>query len=88
MRTTTGTIVEAPLVTLVNRIYGVRIVYYASKMEIEAVVDATKQFLAPVRAQIWPGMYITGFKIGVSCVRWPCQSIHSVAVDCPNNGCR
>ncbi|ADE01988.1 DUF502 domain-containing protein [Haloferax volcanii] len=64
MRTTTGTIVEATLDTLVNRIPGLRIVYNASKMGIETVVDGTDHLRTPVRVETWPGMYMTGFKTG------------------------
>lgn len=64
MRTTTGTIVEATLDTLVNRIPGLRIAYNASKMGLETVIDGTDQLQVPVRVETWPGLYMTGFKTG------------------------
>lgn len=64
MRTTTGTVVEATLDTLVNRIPGLRIVYNASKMGLETVIDDTDHLRTPVRVETWPGMYMTGFKTG------------------------
>lgn len=44
MRTTTGTIVEATLDTLVNRIPGLRIVCRASKTGIETDIDGTDHY--------------------------------------------
>ncbi|CAM2732189.1 DUF502 domain-containing protein [Halobacterium salinarum] len=65
MRTAAGSILEALIDYVMNRLPVLRIVYNASKMAVETVLsDGTGEFQQPVRVEPWPGMRLTAFKTG------------------------
>jgi len=64
MRTALGTIVEAQIDRVVNRLPGLRVVYNASKMAVETALGGTDELQAPVKVEPWEGMRMTAFKTG------------------------
>jgi uncharacterized membrane protein len=64
MRTALGSLVEAGIDDLMNRLPGLRVVYNASKMAIETAVGGTDELQTPVKVETWNGMRMTAFKTG------------------------
>ncbi len=64
MRTALGTLVEAGIDDLMNRLPGLRVIYNASKMAVETAVGGTDELQAPVKVETWNGMRMTAFKTG------------------------
>ncbi|QSG06674.1 DUF502 domain-containing protein [Halapricum desulfuricans] len=64
MRTAAGSLLEAGLDDIMNRLPGLRIIYNASKMAVETAVGGTDELQAPVKVETWNGMRMTAFKTG------------------------
>jgi uncharacterized membrane protein len=64
MRTALGTVVEAAIDNLVNRLPGLRVVYNASKMAVETALSGTDDLQTPVKIETWAGARMTAFKTG------------------------
>ncbi|MEF8881377.1 MAG: DUF502 domain-containing protein [Halapricum sp.] len=64
MRTALGSLVEAGIDDLMNRLPGLRVVYNASKMAVETAVGGTDELQTPVKVETWNGMRMTAFKTG------------------------
>mgnify|MGYP000678183032 FL=1 len=64
MRTAIGTLVEAGIDDLMNRLPGLRVVYNASKMAVETALGGTEELQEPVKIETWDGMRMTAFKTG------------------------
>jgi len=64
MRTALGTLLEAGIDDLMNRLPGLRVIYNASKMAVETAVGGTDELQAPVKVETWNGMRMTAFKTG------------------------
>ncbi len=64
MRTALGSVVEAGIDNLANRLPGLRVVYNASKMAVETALSGTDDLQKPVRVEPWNGMRMTAFKTG------------------------
>ena len=64
MRTAIGSLLEAGIDSLMNRLPGLRVIYNASKMAIETAVGGTEELQAPVKVETWNGMRMTAFKTG------------------------
>ncbi|QCC50285.1 DUF502 domain-containing protein [Halapricum salinum] len=64
MRTAIGTLVEAGIDDLMNRLPGLRVVYNASKMAVETALGGTDELQEPVKIETWDGLRMTAFKTG------------------------
>ena len=64
MRTAIGSLLEAGIDDLMNRLPGLRVIYNASKMAVETAVGGTEELQAPVKIETWNGMRMTAFKTG------------------------
>ena len=64
MRTAIGTLVEARIDDLMNRLPGLRVVYNASKMAVETALGGTDELQEPVKIETWDGLRMTAFKTG------------------------
>ncbi|MFB6106578.1 MAG: DUF502 domain-containing protein [Halobacteriaceae archaeon] len=64
MRTALGSIVEAAIDDVMNRLPGLRVVYNASKMAIETALQGTDDLQKPVKLETWEGLRMTAFKTG------------------------
>jgi uncharacterized membrane protein len=64
MRTALGSIIEAAIDNLANRLPGLRVVYNATKMAVETALSGTEDLQKPVYVEPWNGMRMTAFKTG------------------------
>jgi len=64
MRTALGSLVEAVIDDVINRLPGLRIVYNASKMAVETALSGGGDLQTPVKLETWDGMRMTAFKTG------------------------
>jgi uncharacterized membrane protein len=64
MRTAIGSLVEAGIDNVMNRLPGLRVVYNASKMAVETALTGTNELQTPVKLETWNGIRMTAFKTG------------------------
>ncbi|MFW5956565.1 MAG: DUF502 domain-containing protein [Halorhabdus sp.] len=64
MRTALGKLLEDVIDDLMNQLPGLRVVYNASKMAAETALSGTDELQAPVKLEVWDGMWMTAFLTG------------------------
>lgn len=64
MRTAVGSVLERAIDDMMNQLPGLRVIYNASKMAVETALSGTSELQAPVRLEVWDGVWMTAFKTG------------------------